>query len=78
MNDISNMNSELSTLGEVSYSAFNGDRTDSYIIMISNFIENDENIASFYSIIGKYMPDFSCNFFSSREEILKSELNKII
>jgi hypothetical protein len=78
MIDITQMDAELSTLGDIEYSGYNGDNIDCYIIAMRNFIETQENIASFYSIIGKYMPDFSCDHFSLNEGVLRSELNKII
>ena len=74
------MNSELSTLGTLIFSGFGGENEISYFIIIENFIETDENIASFYSITGKYLPGFEYLWFYVESEIstLKSQLNKII
>lgn len=78
MYDISQVDAELSTLGTLIYSGFQGEGEDRYFIVIENFIDNDENIASFYSIIGRYLIDFECFLFSVEVGVLKCQLNKII
>lgn len=78
MYNITEMDAELSTLGDLIYSGYNGDRLDSYIIIIGNFIEDPTNIASFYSITGTYLPDMEVTWFKIDDNgTLKSELNKI-
>jgi hypothetical protein len=77
MYNISQMDAELSTLGTLIYSGFAGEGEDRYLIVIENFIDNDENVASFYSITGKYLIDFECVWFSVELGVLKSQLNKI-
>lgn len=79
MYNITEMDAELSTLGDLLYSGYNGDRLDSYIIVIGNFVEDPINITSFYSITGTYLPDMEVTWFNVSEEgTLKSELNIII
>ena len=77
MYDIENLKIELSSLGDLTY--FDLDEESGYtVIVIQNFIDNEENIASYYSIIGKYLKDYKINQVDISQERLKSDLNKII
>jgi hypothetical protein len=79
MYNITEMDAELSTLGDLIYSGFNGELLNSYLIIIDNFINDPINITSFYSITGTYLPDMEVTWFSVSEEgNLKSELKTII
>jgi len=80
MYNITEMDAELSTLGTLIYSGFGGEGDISYFIVIENFINTDEGISSFYSIVGRYLQDFECVWFYVQPDILtlKSQLNKII
>lgn len=79
MYDIESLNQEISTLGSLSYSGHPGESTDRWIFIIEEFTPSEEKIASFYSIVGKYLTDMEIfTFYSSPiSNSLKCELKKI-
>ena len=77
MYDIENLKIELSSLGNVTYCEIN-DRSDYFVIVIEDFIDEESNVTSYYSIVGKYLTDFKVNQLDITNNRLKSDLNKII
>lgn len=77
MYDIDKLKQELSTLGNVTHCVIN-DELDYFLIVIQNFVNEEENIASYYSIVGKYLTDFKINQVDINQNRLKSDLNKIV